>query len=154
MFKLMLKVNQKGVAHLLLPIILILGLIAAVYLITSGNPLKLFSKASNAAIVFKKPDGSALPEQNGVPYSIYPRVKIEFTSPLGGPATGGNLNLTDFKKAYNSKKGDARYNPSYDLNNDGAVNITDFSFTVQAGRKLHLFMGGVVQVMALAIILM
>lgn len=40
------KLNQKGLVHFLLPIILVLGLIAAVYLVTSGNSLKLFSKAS------------------------------------------------------------------------------------------------------------
>ena len=44
--KYMPKLNQKGIIHLLLPIILILGLIVGVYLVTSGNPLKLFSKAS------------------------------------------------------------------------------------------------------------
>lgn len=40
------KLNQQGVIHLLLPLILIAGIIGGVYLITNGNPLKLFSRAS------------------------------------------------------------------------------------------------------------
>ncbi|MCL4366264.1 hypothetical protein M1437_03490 [Patescibacteria group bacterium] len=40
------KLNQRGVVHLLVPLILLLGLVVGVYLVTSGNPLKLFSKAS------------------------------------------------------------------------------------------------------------
>lgn len=40
------RLNQKGVIHLLLPLILLAGIIGGVYLVTSGNPLKLFSKAS------------------------------------------------------------------------------------------------------------
>lgn len=40
------KLNQQGAAHLLLPLILLIGLVASVYLVTSGNPLKLFSKAA------------------------------------------------------------------------------------------------------------
>src|SRR3989339_2185355 len=42
----MLRLGERGIVHLLIPIILILGLIAGVYLVTSGNPLKLFSRAS------------------------------------------------------------------------------------------------------------
>lgn len=43
------KLNQRGVIHLLLPLILLIllgGIIAGVYLVTQGNPLKLFSRAS------------------------------------------------------------------------------------------------------------
>lgn len=38
--------NQRGVIHLLLLLILVAGIIAGVYLVTQGNPLKLFSRAS------------------------------------------------------------------------------------------------------------
>ncbi len=44
--KLMQRFNERGVVHLFLLLLLGAGLIAAVYLVTSGNPLKLFSKAS------------------------------------------------------------------------------------------------------------
>lgn len=37
--------SQKGFAHLLLILVLLAGIVVGVYLITSGNPLKLFSKA-------------------------------------------------------------------------------------------------------------
>ncbi|MBI4035320.1 hypothetical protein HY383_00060 [Candidatus Daviesbacteria bacterium] len=37
--------REKGFAHIFLIILLLLGLVAGVYLVTSGNPLKLFSKA-------------------------------------------------------------------------------------------------------------
>lgn len=43
------KLNQRGVIHLLLPLILLIllgGIIAGVYLVTQGNPLKLFSRAT------------------------------------------------------------------------------------------------------------
>lgn len=39
-------VRQKGFAHILILILLLAGLAAGVYLVSSGNPLKLFSKAS------------------------------------------------------------------------------------------------------------
>ncbi len=39
------KLNQRGVIHLLIPIILLVGIIGGVYLITAG-PLKIFPKAS------------------------------------------------------------------------------------------------------------
>ncbi|MBI2086173.1 hypothetical protein HYT74_02425 [Candidatus Daviesbacteria bacterium] len=38
--------REKGSAHILILILLLAGLVAGVYLVTSGNPLKLFSKAS------------------------------------------------------------------------------------------------------------
>lgn len=40
--------REKGFAHIFLLIFLLLGLVAGVYLVTSGNPLKLFSKASES----------------------------------------------------------------------------------------------------------
>lgn len=44
------RLNQRGVIHLLLPLILIAGIIAGVYLVTQGNPLKLFSKAGGGGV--------------------------------------------------------------------------------------------------------
>lgn len=89
--------NQKGVVHLLVPLILLAGLVAGVYLVTNGNPLKLFSKASNPPIAFKGLNGETLPvnSQNipqvmlnnrnvGVGQSA-PDVSIYLTSPLGEP---------------------------------------------------------------------
>lgn len=38
--------SQKGVAHILLLVLLLAGLVVGVFLVSSGNPLKLFSKAS------------------------------------------------------------------------------------------------------------
>lgn len=40
------KLSERGVVHLLVPLILLLGIIGGVFLVTNGNPLKLFSKAA------------------------------------------------------------------------------------------------------------
>lgn len=87
MFKLMPKLNQKGVVHLFVPIILLLGLVAGVYLITSGNPLKLFSKASNNPIIFVLPDGSKCnPATTTCRIATSSAtVRVELTSTLGAP---------------------------------------------------------------------
>lgn len=84
-FKYMPKLGQRGTAHLLVPLILLIGLIAGVYLVTSGNPLKLFSRATNPPIVFKSLDGRALPLNNGVYQATSPDVSVEVTSTLGPP---------------------------------------------------------------------
>lgn len=83
----MFKLNQRGAAHLLVPLILLVGLIAGVYLVTSGNPLKLFSKAANPPIVFRDDSGMILPLNNGVYQASYPRVLAEVTSTLGPPVS-------------------------------------------------------------------
>lgn len=81
------KLDQRGIINLLIPLILVLGIIVGVWLITNGNPLKIFSHASNSPIVFKSSTGQALSiDSSGVPQSSSPSVKIEFTSTLGGPA--------------------------------------------------------------------
>src|SRR3989344_5614774 len=86
--KYMPKLNQRGVVHLLVPLILLAGLIAGVYLVTSGNPLKLFSKAANPPIIFKSLDGKVLPlNSNGVVLTTSPNVIIELTSTLGPSAS-------------------------------------------------------------------
>ena len=79
------KLNQRGAAHLLLPLLLLAGIIAGVWLITNGNPLKLFSKAGGGAVIFKDIDGKYLPSKNNIPQTTSPRVKIELYSTLGPP---------------------------------------------------------------------
>lgn len=75
--------NQKGVAHLLLPVVLILGIIAGVYLVTSGNPLKLFSKATDQSVVFF---GDGVSEQNGQYVATkLTGIKVKLTSPITQP---------------------------------------------------------------------
>lgn len=86
--KYMPKLNQRGAAHLLVLLILLAGLIAGVYLVTSGNPLKLFSKAANSPVVFKSFDGKSLSlNSNGVYQTTSPYVRVEITSTLGPPAS-------------------------------------------------------------------
>lgn len=80
--------NQKGVIHFFLLFVLLAGLLTGVYLVTSGNPLKLFSKAANPPIVFKSLDGSSLPSNpNGIPQTTFPNVRVELTSTLGPPVS-------------------------------------------------------------------
>lgn len=89
--------NQKGVVHLLLPILLLLGIVAGVYLITQGNPLKLFSKASNPPIVFKKVDGSSLPtNSSGIAQTTSATVRVELTSTLGSPVSGNSVSAPSY----------------------------------------------------------
>ncbi|OGE64963.1 hypothetical protein A3I48_01705 [Candidatus Daviesbacteria bacterium RIFCSPLOWO2_02_FULL_36_7] len=45
--------REKGFAHILILLLLLAGLVAGVYLVTSGNPLKLFSKASESDVQSK-----------------------------------------------------------------------------------------------------
>lgn len=87
--------NQKGVIHFLLLFILLAGLLVGVYLVTSGNPLKLFSKAANPPIVFKSLDGKSLPtNSNGIPQTTSPSFTVELTSTLGPPVTSSSSLLT------------------------------------------------------------
>lgn len=81
------KLGQWGAVHLLVPLILLAGLIAGVYLVTSGNPLKLFSIAANPPIVFKSLDGRVLPLNNGVYQATSTDVSVEATSTLGPPVS-------------------------------------------------------------------
>lgn len=80
--------GEAGVVHLLIPLLLIGGIIVTVWLVTNGNPLKLFSRATNPPIVFKSSTGVSLPtNSSGVPQSVSATVKVELTSPLGSPVT-------------------------------------------------------------------
>lgn len=83
--------KQAGAVQFIVLIVLLLGIAGAIYLVTSGNPLKLFSKATQQPpIVFTKLDGSALNKVDEV--TIYPgvatgavstSVRVELTSTLG-----------------------------------------------------------------------
>lgn len=102
----MFKLNQQGVVAPLLMFLLVIGLIAGVYLVTSDNPLKFFSKAGNPPIVFKDIKDNVLPQQNGIPQSTSTTVKIELTSTLGPPAgknnTAGSATTSGVVKAVTS----------------------------------------------------
>lgn len=77
------KLGQRGVVHFFILLILAVGLIIGLYLVTSGNPLKLFSRAGSQAIIFKGADGKLLPlNTQGIPFTISPAVQIEITSSL------------------------------------------------------------------------
>lgn len=79
--------NQKGFAHILAVLLLLVGIGVGVYLVTSGNPLKLFPKAGGAPIFFMNLDGSPLPVNfQGVAQASSPTVKVGLSSTLGPPA--------------------------------------------------------------------
>lgn len=84
------KFNQKGVIQFILLLALLIGIVAGVFLITSGNPLKFFSRASNPSIVVKDKDGHPLPEVSGIPQTADTKIKLELTSPLGPTASGAS----------------------------------------------------------------
>lgn len=86
------KLNQQGAVHLFVPFILLTGLVAGVYLVSSNNTLKLFSKASSSgSIVFKSNDGKNLPKKNDIPYTSYSTVKVELNSPLGNAVAASKV---------------------------------------------------------------
>lgn len=111
LLKLMPKLSERGAAHLLVLVILLLGLVAAVYLTTSGNPLKLFSSAVNSPIVFKSLNGNPLPiTKQGVTQTTSPIVRVELTSTLGPPmGLGSGVSRP-------VKTGTAFYRTGFDLN--------------------------------------
>lgn len=74
--------NQKGViAPFLILSFLLVGIVVGVYLLTSGNPLKIFSRASNNSIVVKDSSGNSLPEEGGLPVINNTQVQIELEAP-------------------------------------------------------------------------
>lgn len=115
------KLDQRGVVHLLVPIILILGLIATVYLVTSGNPLNLFSRAGNPPIVFKSLDGGPLPvNEDDVYQANDPNVIVELTSPLGGPVSvSGPVSGPN-------QKGTVSYRVGFDLDQLNSAEFTPY----------------------------
>lgn len=84
----MIKLNQKGAIQFVILALLLAGIIVGVFLITNGNPLKLFSRATTPPIVFKATGGASLPtNSSGIPTSTSSVVRIELTSPLGSPTS-------------------------------------------------------------------
>lgn len=82
--------SQKGIIHLFFPLLLLAGIIVGVFLVTNGDPLKLFSRATTPPIVFKATDGSSLPNNSsGIPVSKSTLLRVELTSPLGPPGGAG-----------------------------------------------------------------
>lgn len=80
--------NQKGAVQFIILALLLIGIIVGVFLITSGNPLKFFSKATNPPIVAKTVTGLPLPVSSaGIVEIQNPTVKLELTSPLGSAKT-------------------------------------------------------------------
>ena len=81
------KLDQKGAIQLVVLAILLAGIAVGVFLVTQGNPLKFFTRATTPPIVFKATDGSSLPENaSGIPVSSSPTVRVELTSTLGPPS--------------------------------------------------------------------
>lgn len=95
---------QKGIIHFLPLLLLAIGLIAGVYLMTSGSPLKIFPKAGGAPILFKSVDGNLLSlNSQGVAQSNSTSVKVEITSPFGADTSAtasyrGALNPSELQK--------------------------------------------------------
>lgn len=85
------RLGQKGVVHLFLPIILLLGIIGGVFLVTNGNPLKYFSSASNPPIVIKSSTGASLSKNpsTGAWQSDSATVTVELTSLFGLASVSG-----------------------------------------------------------------
>ncbi len=203
----MLKLNQKGVAHILLLFILLAGIIGGVWLVTNGNPLKLFSHAGGAWLTIKDKNGIPYPYVGSVIQIKSPNVKLEFYAPYGlKPAVSApnkvysvsykiaenpndftaikpklftkdptqvdwtfkpnpgakfiweevvnsdgttirntaqiqlivltpSCTLQQLTVAFGTKKGDAKFNSSCDLNNDTMIDIVDFSLLLQAKSK-------------------
>lgn len=74
--------NQKGaIAPLLMLFLLLAGIVVGIYLVTSGNPLKIFSKASNNSITVKDASGNPLPEEGGLPVINNTQVQIQLEAP-------------------------------------------------------------------------
>ncbi len=133
--------SERGVAHIFALILLLVGIAVGVYLIQ--NPQFLNSFAGNPPIVIKGADGSQLsPNKDGVPSTASTKIVVELNSPLGpagvktdttlqaSPSPTVNYSLTGLKKAYGAKRGQPKYDPQYDLNNDGVINIIDFALLI------------------------
>lgn len=83
--------NQKGVAHLFLLVILVAGLIAGVILVQSKGLLSLRSKASSSVNPYVSfPDLSV--SKDGVPYASSSTIKVQLTSPIGSGKPCSDIN--------------------------------------------------------------
>ncbi len=117
------KLPQRGAAHILFLLILLIGIAVGVYLITQGSPLKLFSKASNPPVVFKDSLGTVITKTTS------PTVKIEFISPLG-PA--GNIGVgTTAPKVLGTEAASQTFNIGYGNNLIGLTIDKGASYTAE-----------------------
>lgn len=149
-------INEKGVVHLVIPLILLLlvGIVVGVYLITNGNPLKLFSRATNPPIVFKNIDGSNFPtNSDNVPIApvsggvnLTYNVLVELTSPLGSPAGGASAPVSapnqrrtvSYKIA--EEAGQLNSAPSQPYTVEPKVFIHGFFYSLQPCHSLQKFL--------------
>lgn len=81
MIRVMPKLDQQGAIQFIVLLLLLAGIAVGVYLLTSGNPLKLFSKATNPPITFKDANGNSLPKEGDLPVTTSPQVQIELEAP-------------------------------------------------------------------------
>lgn len=80
------RVNEKGVvAPVVLLILLAAGIFAGVWLITNGNPLKLFSRATSDKIEWVKSDGDPDNCVTEKGTTTCPKVKFRINVPLEVP---------------------------------------------------------------------
>lgn len=71
--------NQQGIAHILLVILLLVGLVVGVYLVQTKQIFK--SKASAGRITFTSAAGSPLPASSGLPVTDSLTVKVTLDPP-------------------------------------------------------------------------
>lgn len=81
--------KEKGFVNILFLIILLIGLAVGVYLVQNKTIFKSF--ANQNPIVFKDQSGNPLAENNGIPYTSSPSLKIVLTSILGPPSLLKNI---------------------------------------------------------------
>lgn len=82
----MFNLNQKGViAHFLLLLLLAAGIGVGVYLVTGGNPLKLFTRATSDKIEWVVSEGDSsncVTVKDGKRVTTCPKVKFKITVPV------------------------------------------------------------------------
>lgn len=158
------KLDQKGAAHLLVPILLLIGLIATLYIVTQGSPLKLFSKATledkiefkslqkdangNYAELEKNSAGQPKVQIAETTGDIVPFVWVEVTSKNPpAPQTPNNIGVGDSVLGVNSQTvvtirawGDKRRGivPSIILA-DGSKKLFTYSVTAPSKQNAQTF---------------
>ncbi len=145
----MIKLNEKGAIQFVILALLLAGIIVGVFLITNGNPLKLFSRATTPPIVFKATDGSSLPT-NSAGLSVHSvsggtnltiNVLVELTSPLGPPPSVSAPNARR-TVSYKVAEEAAALNtaPSQSYNTEPKVFIHPFFYSLQPCHSIQKFL--------------
>ncbi len=98
--------NQKGVAHLALLVLLLVGLGAGGYFVSQTQTN---NKAANAPVAIETLNGATLGETVSESPSQYV------------------YSFDEFVAAFGSTKADSNYNAKYDYNSDGKISILDYS---------------------------